>query len=301
VDNNNIKWFLTEAGLVSFDGNKWSIHNKNKSVPNKDLKDFVYDSALSGQKIWIASREGVITTSLPVEKKTVVSRYNTGNTSILSNNVLSVALGKNTLRWFGTDKGISAFSNDKWLLNSYQRKYKESMFKEFPVTSMATSPSGDTLYVGTEGAGVARVFRNNVDVISGASEYAQWGPIDLPSDKIYSICITSDGTQWFGTDMGVSRHTGNLTLRNWSVFNTSNGLINNFVRTIAVDKKGNIWFGTKGGISVYDGSDWSSYTVTDGLNSNNILCITIDKNGIVWIGTDDGVVSYNKGEFVKFR
>ena len=302
VDDDNTKWFLTEAGIVSFDGKNWRIHNKNKKIPTKDLKDFAFNHSSDGREIWIASPEGVTVASIPIGKSTDAITYHTGNSSILSNNVLAVANGRSAVRWIGTDKGISALSKDIWLTYSYQRKYRASMFKEFPITSMATTPYGDTLYVGTEGAGVVRrVYRDKVDAISGASDYAEWGPIDMPSDKVFSVCIAPDGTQWFGTDRGVARHTGLQTLRNWTAFNTNNGLVNNFVQTIAVDKKGNIWFGTKGGISVFDGSAWSSYTVTNGLNSNNILCITIDKNGIVWLGSDNGVVSYNNGKFVLYK
>jgi ligand-binding sensor domain-containing protein len=215
--------------------------------------------------------------------------------------VLSVAIGKSPLRWFGTDKGISAFYNRKWLTPSYEKDYPESLFKDYRITSMATNPGGDTLFVGTEGAGVARVYKNNVDGISGASSYAKWGPIQMPSDKIYSLFITPDGTQWFGTDQGISRHIGNETLEKWTIFTTNQGLVNNFVQAIAMDKKGRIWFGTKGGVSVYDGSSWTSYTENDGLNSNNVLCITVDEEGVVWLGTDKGVTSYNRGKFTCYR
>lgn len=166
---------------------------------------------------------------------------------------------------------------------------------------MAATPDGDSLYVGTEGAGVARLYRNKVDAISGASEYAQWGPIEMPSDKVYSICLTPDGTQWFGTEMGVARHIGYKTLENWSVFDKKNGLVNNFVQSIAVDNHGWVWFGTQGGISVFDGKVWISYTMDDGLISNDILCITVDKNGIVWFGTENGVMSFNNKAFVNYR
>ena len=166
---------------------------------------------------------------------------------------------------------------------------------------MATSPDGDSLYVATEGAGVSRVFRSNVDAITGASEYSQWGPIEIPSDNVYSICITPDGTQWFGTDMGVARHSGYRTLENWTVFNTANGLIDNYVQSVAVDRKGNIWCGTKGGVSVFDGISWNSFTEKDGLTSNNVLCITTDREGLVWLGTDKGISSYADGKFTRYR
>lgn len=301
VDKDNTKWFLTEAGIVSFDGKTWSLHNKNSKVPTENLKNFAYDFYSPVPEVLIATPNGATVASLPINDKTEATTYNTETTAILSNNVVSVTAGKNDIRWFGTDKGVSAFRNNKWLTNSYEEVYPGIIFQEYPITSMATSPGGDSLYVGTDGAGIARIYRDDVDGISGASVYAQWGPIILPSDKIYSILIASDGAKWFGTDAGVAKHTGDNTLDNWTVFTTDEGLVNNFVQAIAEDNKGKIWFGTKGGVSVFDGTSWISVKMEDGLNSNNILSIAVDKNGIVWIGTDNGVMSFNNGEIVSYK
>ena len=304
VDDKNTKWFLTDVGIVSFDDKKWSLHNKNVEIPNHNLKNFAFEISPFGPELWIASPKGATVASIPIDAKSGATTYHTQNSPIASDNVLSVAVGNDSLRWFGTEKGISAFLNDKWLEYtgySYKREYPESLFKSFPITCMATSSDGNFLYAGTEGGGVARVFKNEVDGISGASVHAFWGPIDMPSDKVYSICIAPDGTQWYGTDKGIARHTGNRTLDNWTVFSTENGLVNNFVQAIAIDMKGKLWFGTKGGVSVFDGSSWGSFTTNDGLKSNNIQCIAVDKNGIVWLGADNCIMSFNNDEFTIFK
>ncbi len=301
VDDENTKWFLTEAGIVSFDGKGWNLQDKNRKIPAKDLKEMAFDLSDFGRELWIATPLGATVASIPIDAKSGATTYYKENSTILSENVVSVVVGKASLRWFGTDKGISAFRESDWLVNSYQRKYPEDLFKDFPITAMATSPDGDSLYVATNGAGVARVFRNDVDAISGASEYAQWGPIEIPSDKVYSICIAPDGTQWFGTDKGVARHTGYKTLEGWTVFNVDNGLIDNLVQSIAVDLIGNLWFGTKSGVSVFDGTSWISFTEKNGLTSNNIRCIKVDMEGIVWLGTDMGVTSYQDGKFICYK
>jgi ligand-binding sensor domain-containing protein len=302
VDNKNTKWFLTELGIISYAGDKWTLHNENSKIGSSNLKDFAYRNNNGASEFWVVSSGGATVTTLPFDEKTEATTYIAENTAILSNNVTKVTLGNGPLHWFGTDKGIAAFGNNKWLTPSYEETYPPMMFKEFPITSMATNPAGDSLYVGTDGAGVARLYRNDVDAISGASVYAQWGPIILPSDKIFSIYIAPDGTKWFGTDQGVATHTGNNTLENWTVYTTEEGLVNNFVQTITADKEGNLWFGTKGGgISVFDGNKWTSYTTANGLNSNNILCLTVDNEGVVWIGTDDGVVSFTAGNFTSYR
>ncbi len=300
VADDNIKWFSTDVGIVSFDGINWELHVDNKSLPTQNLKGLTYVANPEGPELWIASPDGATVTTLPIDDQTDAITYNPENASLISQNVLGVAAGKDTIRWIGTDKGISALSDDKWLTPDYDGYYTERMFVEYPITSMATNPKGDTLYAGMEGVGVARVYRDEVDGISGASVYAQWGPIDLPSDYILSIYIATDGTKWFGTEEGIARHTGNNTLDNWTVYTTDDGLVDNFVQAISGDEKGDIWFGTKAGISVFTDSSWISYTTDDGLASNNILSIATDKNGIVWIGTDAGISSYENEEFISY-
>jgi ligand-binding sensor domain-containing protein len=301
VDEKNVKWFVTELGIVSIDGEKWKLHNENKSIPSDKLNHLAIENSPAGSEMWIASSNGAIATPFPIDSPTATKTFGPDNTSTLTNNVLRVAMGTNPLRWFGTDKGIAAYANDKWLKPSYENIYPDGLFEAFPITSMGTNRTGDTLYVGTEGAGVARVFRNDVDGISGASVYAMWGPIIIPSDTVRSVFIAPNGGQWFGTNLGLALHTGNNTLDNWTVYTTEEGLVNNDVQAIASEKNGNLWLGTKGGVSVFNGTGFTSYTTQNGLNSNNILCIAVDKEGVVWLGTDNGVCCFKNGEFVSFK
>jgi ligand-binding sensor domain-containing protein len=140
-----------------------------------------------------------------------------------------------------------------------------------------------------------------VDAVSGASEYAAWGPILMPSDSIYSVHITADGTQWFGTNRGLAKHTGYNTLEGWMIITSADGLADNFVQAIASDSKGKLYFGTKNGLSVLDGEKWVSYRPGDGLSSNNILTLAVDSDDCIWIGTDNGVTSFMGGKFTIYR
>ena len=299
VDNKNNIWFLTEMGIVSFNGQKWTLHNG--SMQGKDLKDIAFDISLEGTGFWIATGSGVSSLKSPFEGDSPASSYTTDNATILSNSVLKVVVGKNNVKWIGTLKGVAAYSGSKWLDISYDDLYPSVIFEEYPITSMATNPAGDSLYVGTKGAGIARVFRNEVDGISGASVYAQWGPIILPSDNVFSVYIEKNGMKWFGTDMGVASHNGSNTLENWVVYTKEEGLVNDYVQAIGADLNGCLWFGTQGGISVFDGKLFTNYTTDNGLNSNNILCIVTDSKGVVWIGTDNGVNSFTNGTFVSYK
>ncbi|HLN21838.1 MAG TPA: hypothetical protein VK213_12165 [Bacteroidales bacterium] len=301
VDGDNILWFLTEAGIVSFDGSKWEIHDKNRKVSPTGMKAIGYDFSSYGHELWFATPQGATVATLPVDARSGATTYYLENSKILSENVLALVIGKPELRWFGTDKGISAFQNKKWLENSYFRKYPEGIFTDYPITSMATSPNGDSLYAGTVGGGVIRVYKNDVDGISGASEYAEWGPIIMPSDNVYSVHVSADGTQWIGTDKGVARHKGGNTLEGWTVFSKAEGLADDFVQAITSDKSGKMYFGTKGGLSVYDGTSWTTYSTGNGLAGDNVLTLVIDRTGGVWAGTDNGVSCLKGGKITSYR
>jgi ligand-binding sensor domain-containing protein len=111
---------------------------------------------------------------------------------------------------------------------------------------------------------------------------------------------TATGNQWYGTAAGAAYHVGTETKKNWSVFTTLNGLVNDYVLTIAGDASGNIWFGTKGGVSRFGQSTWTSFTEADGLANNTVYAIAFDRDGSVWFGTEDGVSHYN-GTWVTYR
>jgi ligand-binding sensor domain-containing protein len=128
VDEKNVVWFLTEAGIVSFNGSKWALHNKNRKVASGDLKDIAYDFSSYGPELWIASPVGATVVSTPVDARSGATTYYQDNSKILSDNVLAVAIGKKELRWFGTGKGVSAFKSRQWLTNDYNRRY----LKAFP-------------------------------------------------------------------------------------------------------------------------------------------------------------------------
>jgi ligand-binding sensor domain-containing protein len=49
----------------------------------------------------------------------------------------------------------------------------------------------------------------------------------------------------------------------FSNISTTNGLSDNFIRSIAVDKKGFLWIGTNEGLNSYDGYSVTNYSLKD--------------------------------------
>ncbi len=101
---------------------------------------------------------------------------------------------------------------------------------------------------------------------------------------------------WVGGEEGLFRVQ--IKTKKKHNFSTSNGLISNSVRAIAVDRLGFKWIGTDKGVSQFDGDrNWVTYDYSDGLPSNFINCVVIDPLDNIWFGTDKGLAIYDRKKF----
>jgi|GEM_PF-930507 len=88
---------------------------------------------------------------------------------------------------------------------------------------------------------------------------------------------------------------------NMTVYNTQNGLPDNFVSSIFVEKFENreiLWIGTWNGLVKYDFERWINYTEKDGLTKNHITDIISDSQSRLWVSSislkkDGGVSVYD--------
>ena len=81
--------------------------------------------------------------------------------------------------------------------------------------------------------------------------------------------------------------------------NVNNGLINNSVEYVYIDKEGFVWFGTSTGLQQFDGFNFINYLYSSADSSsisyNFISSISEDRDGNIWIGTlGKGLNMYNK-------
>src|SRR4030095_1360176 len=73
--------------------------------------------------------------------------------------------------------------------------------------------------------------------------------------------------------------------------NTSNGLSDNNVKSVSIDKKGFLWVGTPTGLNLFDGCDVTVYKKENHpeMASNNVIHLTCDKDNRIWLGTPAGI------------
>lgn len=305
IHSDGVKYFATKRGLASFDGMIWTVFHNNPKIITETIHDIGFEQSTYGPELWLGTNKGVNVASMPVDAVSGATTYTESNTKDLfpdgpglaGDSVFVVKIDEKNIRWFGTSEGISAFQGNQWAEINLGNNYNSGFFVANTIT--AFDYTGDTLYIGTKGGGVARMVSSSVDAITAASPYEiPWSA--LPSDNVLSV-YTDGSVQWYGTDEGLAKHSGIQAKSNWESFYEQDGLVSNVVQCIQKDKDGNMWFGTPSGVSKFNGTDWESFTQQDGLVNNNVLCIAVDLDGSLWFGTVNGVSYFDGATWKSYK
>ena len=87
----------------------------------------------------------------------------------------------------------------------------------------------------------------------------------------------------------------------WQTYNTSDGLINNWVFSIVQDERGILWIGTSAGVCQYNGASFTRFTINEAFDNDRIHSILIDTRGHLWLGSlSHGCIHYDGKSFVHY-
>jgi ligand-binding sensor domain-containing protein len=295
----NAIWITTENGMAAFDGNVWQAFSTDDELSS----NFIFSSMLvpTQEKLWIGSNAGIDNFSInELSITSEISSFNTSNSGIIADNILSLNWDFESNSWAGTDQGISFIKTDTIInlqsgvpgINLYVNYINSLAISKDTVTHNTNTnyvPSGGVMYAATNGGGVGRFYNHEVDGITSASVVEKnWS--GLPSDTVLAVFVDDNNNHWYGTPAGAASHYGhNSKYAIWKKYKIQDGLVNNRVTAITSDNFGNIWFGTVGGISRFDGENWISFTEADGLISDSVNDIKVDLQDNIWIATDKGL------------
>jgi ligand-binding sensor domain-containing protein len=294
VDASGLKWFATEKGVISYDGARWTKYSDDKGLSNGPIADLGFEMASGIKNLLLASNVGLSAFGFEPGKISF-QNYSTKNSEILDNTISAIGVDRSNVKYIGTTKGLSILKEGKW--NEFYGRRNQEILSRYKISSVAPASKG-YVYIATEGGGVSRYC----DAISGQTTLNKpWAW--LPSDTVYTVIITQDTCQWYGTDKGVAFHASEYTKNDWITYTRADGLICDSVYAIAKDLSGDIWFGTHKGVSklhMSTDTTWTSYTTKDGLVANKINAIAADLDGSVWFGTDEGISHFKNNTWVKF-
>lgn len=163
------------------------------------------------------------------------------------------------------------------------------------------------MWVGTN-YGLYCFINDSSDFGSNKINYRYWpslnkkGNLSAPT-RVLSICISNNGTIWFGTHgQGVfSLKTTDENNYNFELLNYKYELNNKIIYSILEDNDKDIWFGTNRGLTRYSKTNKTSksYTSSDGLINNQMYwnaSFNDKKNGILYFGATEGLIYFNPKE-----
>lgn len=140
------------------------------------------------------------------------------------------------------------------------------------------------------------VFLTNTDIFSlsikgntlwagGSNGLFKINMTDFSSEKVGNykfvrVVLTDNSGVWVGHDDGLT-HIGKST----KTYTQKDGLPDNRVNSVMIDKKNNVWCGTWGGVSIIQDKIIKTYTQQDGLLVNMVNAIMEDNKGGIWFGS----------------
>jgi len=258
TDNAGNLWIATGRdgagiGFMKFDGEKWSLYNKQQypQIPSND-----YFNIHSGQDntIYLANWGNGVTI------------FKDGNFQIYNkNNSPLVGISKDTNFIAVSDVKTDSKGN-VWIANFTPANNKplSVLTKDKKWYSYSLTNFGFT-----EKDGIYKMI------------------IDQYDTKWFLLFSGKTGLYYFNENGTFE----NLNDDKLGYFSTNNGLITNEVTALAVDKRGMLWIGTSQGMNfIADPSNPRiSEIIIRSLRSQSITCIAVDALDQKWVGTKNGV------------
>ncbi|MFZ7113757.1 MAG: T9SS type A sorting domain-containing protein [Bacteroidota bacterium] len=280
IDSSNNVWLATNFGITKFDGINWTIYNDvNSPLPNNDCFHIVSE----GNVIWIGTVGGLVRFDGIINWTT----YTTINSGLPFNYIVSLDVDKYGNKWIGT---IDTFGANSGGLT----KYDGANWSTY--STVNSGISSDKIY---------STFVDRQDNKWICNSYG----VDFFDNSLWSTYIPSnsgipsrdvgntkedqiDGLYWITTLKGLALF--DKIQNNWTVFDTSNVLPDNYIFDVEIDALNRKWVSCYfSGVAMFDNNSWTIY---DSSNAGSFIKyamnISLDSRGGIWLNTGYGLVYY---------
>lgn len=313
-------WFSTLAGLVRYDGVRFTVFDKVNSKGIKSNRLTVLFEDRAGD-LWFGTEDsgltrcqnGTFTTftttdGLPGNWVRAIESDERGNPVVLTGEGIaqwsdghftSVLPGENLplasdTVWHAPSKGGVTFFDHNGLYRFTEGQLVTYTTKDGLSSTQINSVYQDqhgTLWIGTKDRGLNRLKDGKFTAHSVLDD--QLGN----NVKVMAACEDAKGNLWIATpEGGLSRLSGGTL----TAYSAADGLPSNEITAIYEDREGSIWVGTSGkGLYRFREEVITAYSERDGLSANNIYPIYEDRAGIVWVGAWPGLYRYKDGIFTQ--
>lgn len=284
-------WIGTnESGLIDYE---FSGEKRTRNFLN--AAGFKYSSVQclfrdDEGNIWIACKDHLLQS--PGER---IEFLKTVNNNPISNIHATLIDNKKRL-WYSDDNGlhrVTFISDGTELSKSFSISNLKSPYKILTIFQDAFG----FIWIGTFDQGCFRL-----DAESGVSIHISDNK-DLTKQSVLSI-TGKRSSLWLATLSGaVNIELGDDALQlncgiKINYFNSTNGLNNNFIYQVLLDRNNRVWFAQDGkGISMMDKDGFHQFGEKDSVKAKTFFSITQDINGGLWFAsTDNGLYRYKADE-----
>lgn len=298
-DSKGNLWFGTMAkGAARYDGKTLTYFTQNEGLAGNAVASITEDQQ---GNIWFGTQSGLS------KYDGVMFTNFTKKEGLCHEQVSKLFFDKKGKLWIGTWGGIC--------------HYNGLAFSDFPlpapdievpsyqattewVTQIMEGKDGN-IWIGRSGYGACKY---------DGKTFTHFTKKDgLPSNCVQAIQEDKQGNLWFGTRVAEKDHPdedkrtgpGGLCFydgQNFVSFSEPEGLSENDIYTISVDKSGAVWIGATGvGVYKYDGKDFTIYQetnrmdLTTGLGLQGVL---EDRNGGIWLGFSGGLFRLEEASII---
>jgi ligand-binding sensor domain-containing protein/signal transduction histidine kinase len=269
-------WLGTEAGLVRFDGVRFSEMDNVAQTPLKGawVRNILEDRE---HNLWVGTNDAGL---IRFENGTATQYLQKDEPQRTT--VQCLVQDRNENIWACTSTGLARLSQGKLTIFG--------MSQGLPTNNIRTAcEAGDgTLWVGGDG--------NRLSSWNGSS-FTVHSLDSLPEyGSVRSLLCSNDGVVWIGTSNGLIRfakgHEQLLTVKD--------GLADDWIYSLMEGRDNTLWIGTKNGFSRFRNGKFESYRTEDGLSQSTVYSLYEDREGSLWAGTKHGLNQFLEGRTIPY-
>ena len=217
--------------------------------------------------------------------------YNSSNSGLGNDAVMSLALDGNGVLWIATYQGGLFRRERDGSIRAFRDNARLGSLK---TVDLAYDKSRNLLYVGTHGGGMG--------IISVSEDRVTHNISDDLSKWISALYLDRSGMLWVGTFNGplCYNHTSGKLLR----YDAGDLSLQARVYCFCEGTGGKIWIGTGEGLFAYDTASGKGirYSEQDGLSSDVVCGILESEDGNIWVSTFRGLsrLTPSSGKFTRY-
>ncbi|AXC10547.1 putative two-component system sensor kinase [Acidisarcina polymorpha] len=275
LQENGDLWVGTDEGVLRWDGSKLTRDGAPSALNRLGVLSAVRDH---DGNIWFGTSEGLFRCS--AGGSCIADSSNDAEPGVA---VTALFEDREGDLWVGTASGISCL--------------RDSPFVTYPLIGLRGSESSGPIYVDQQdrawfGPGDGGLYWMQ----SGRTHKVTQAGLDR--DVVYSIA-GAGGEMWVGRQQGglteLSLPGGTVASKTYT---QSNGLAQDGVYAVHVNRDGSVWAGTlNGGVSQWKDQKFTSFTTANGLASNTVTSIVEGSDGTMWFATPNGLSALSRDQW----